>query len=264
MDEDHDPVEAIEESISSRVRDHDVLRDSNEFRSEQVYLDRLTRDFALGLRAASFAFTRYPENSEWLLQSSFDDLLESAISVDLLGHQGVFNVGKRELRYMLEVVVKVVFCDQQVAGNTKLADRIGFINDPRQVPRSSVSVVDDLVFRMVIETQRFIEDVHSAFGSLSGYTHPSKTQLDERFRRAGRGEFSGLESVATLRSFNQKVAACYDLILSLVFEGIGPTTTGDVFIEVLDHEDRWSFRRSKYLRQVSDHFDYKSERNRPK
>lgn len=201
-----------------------------------------------------------PGNEEWLLQASMDDFMESAISIVMLGEQGVFNVGRRELRYLLELATKCVYCDQVAGNGATLAQRIATAGDRSQIPRSSVDVLDRITLRMVRDPVAFQSSVRSAFGALSGYTHVSKHQLDERVRRAQHGEFSGYESARTLEAFNRLVEQTYDLVLVLIFEGIGPAFTGDLFIGVFDEQPAWAFHRSRYVKGVSSQFDHKLER----
>lgn len=104
--------------------------------------------------------------------------------------------------------------------------------------------------------------MHSAFGNLSGYTHMSVKQLDERLKRAEEGEFIGFESPAIVRAFNKLLAQVYDLALTLLFEGIGPSFTGDVFVQVLDSKPDWKFHKGRFMADVSATFDYKAERQR--
>jgi hypothetical protein len=86
--------------------------EDEQYLAQQVALGRLMQDFILAIRSAAIAFTRYPESNRWLLHRFVDDLLESTIAIFVIARQGVFNVGRRELRYLLEAVVKHVFVDQ--------------------------------------------------------------------------------------------------------------------------------------------------------
>lgn len=98
--------------------------------------DRMTAVFLRAIRVANLAFTRYPESDKWLVQRLTDDFMESAISIRVLAAQGAFNVGRREMRYLIEAAVKHVFVDQQVSGDTPLADRPAFLGDlPRRPGR---------------------------------------------------------------------------------------------------------------------------------
>jgi len=255
-----DAFETAARDRAERITAHDKVRDSADFIGEQARLQRLTKDFIEAIRAASFAFTRYPDSEKWLLQSSTDDLLESAVAIHALAEQGVFNAGRRELRYMLELVVKCVFVDQQLPGGTPLDDRVTFAKDTNRVPRSSVDVADQLVIRMLSDPELLANEVRGLFGSLSGYVHVSGTQFDERFVRAKRGELVGFESVKSLRAFNAALTNAYDILLVLIFEGIGPMFTGDLFIQLFDSDPKWKFHKTKYTAQVSSFFDYKTER----
>jgi hypothetical protein len=255
-----DPFVQAAQAFAERLADCETVQAGDEYREQCTYMERLTTDFVLGVRSAALAFTRYPAGREWLLQASIDDLLESAISLVTLAGEGVFNVGRRELRYVLELVVKCVYCDQVLPADAPLRERIALAGDPAQVPRSSVDVVDRLTLRMIPDPLEFVHRFHGAFGALSGYTHVSKPQLEERLRRVERGEFIGFEGPATLRAFNALVAQTYDLVLALVFEGIGPAFTGDLFIQILDDEPSWKFHKGRYVGQISRYFDYKAER----
>jgi hypothetical protein len=257
-----DPIQQLSQELDRRIGEHASIQDSDGFRAQQVLLTRLTSDFVLALRATRMVFTRYPGSGNWIQNRFSDDFLESAVSIGALARQGVFNAGRRELRYMLEAVVKCVFVDQQVPGNTDLQARLAVLNDTSLVPRSRVGPIDRIQLRMVSNPKAFTDAVHSAFGSLSGYTHMSVKQLDERLKRAERGEFTGFESSATVEAFSRLLARIYDLILVLLFEGVGPAFTGDLFVEVLDSEPDWEFHRGSFVREVSSTFDYKWERQR--
>jgi hypothetical protein len=252
----------VSEALEQRMQEWQESAEGEQYVGQQKVLDRITQDFILAVRAATFAFSRYPESDKWLLHRFIDDFLESSVAILALGRQGVFNVGRREMRYLLEAAVKHVFVDQQVEGETPLDVRMMFLNDPRKVPRSSVDPVDRVKIRMLADPTSLRDAVHSAFGSLSSYTHLSTRQLDERLRRAERGEYIGFESAATLETFNRLLVQAYDVILALIFEGIGPSITGDLFITVFDDHPRWRFHRTKFVAEVSRYFDYKSERQR--
>ena len=42
-------------------------------------------------------------------QANVDDLLETVVAIPLLVEQGIFNTARRELRYLLESLVKFVY-----------------------------------------------------------------------------------------------------------------------------------------------------------
>jgi hypothetical protein len=201
-----------------------------------------------------------PENGKWLLQNFMDDFLESALAISALAQYGVFNVGRRELRYLIEAAVKHVYVDQRLPGDTSLSDRLTYLGDTANVPRSSVSPIEKITIRMLKDPSTLAGAVNSAFGNLSGYTHISTKQLEERVRRASRGEFSGFEGAKTLDAFNRVLVQTYDILLALIFEGIGPAFTGDLFIHVFDDAPNWRFHKTAFVREMSRFFDYKHER----
>jgi 2-polyprenyl-3-methyl-5-hydroxy-6-metoxy-1,4-benzoquinol methylase len=248
-----DPVETaareLRERLQAKSTEYEEERGEALFQAEIKALETLTQDFLFTLQLASVTFTRYPHAEEWMLQRFGDDLVESAISVLLLAREGVFNVGRRELRYVLEATTKYVYIDQQLPGDAALVDRVALIGDTTRVPRSSVRPIGAVKFRLV-DPEAIRHAVTSAFGALSGYTHASQNQLDERLRRAARGEWTGFENAATLRTFNRLLFNTYDVVLTLIFEGIGPTFTADIFEQVLSGRERWRYHRGKFVKEV--------------
>ncbi len=195
-------------------------------------------------------------------QANADDLLESVVAIPPLVEQGVFNSGRRELRYLLEALVKFVYVDQQVSGDAPLQERLAFLADNAKVPRSSVDPIDWMTLRLVSQPEEFRAAVKQAFKSLSGYVHPSRSQIDERLRRAARGEFSGFEGPKVVEAFNRLTSQTLDLAVVLICEGIGPAFTGDLHIQLFDDYPDWKFHRTRFAAQVSRYFDYKVERKR--
>lgn len=246
----------LAKDLEGRIRQHDELRDEEGFRAEEKRLNRLTFSFIDAVRAAAVVCTRDPDSARKLLQFSMDDFIESALSIYMLGEQGIFNVGRRELRYMLEAGAKAIFVDEQLPGTASLDERLAYLADNSNVPRSSINVVDQLPLRLLSDPGEFRRSVHSAFGALSGYTHLSKRMLDERVRRISRGEGMGFEQASTLRVFNALVAQTYDLVLAMILEGIGPMFASDLFMYVFDHEERWPYAKTRYLSHISASFNY--------
>ena len=119
-----DPFAAAAEDLRRRIADHEETQETKRYSDAQVHLQRLVQDFAVALRASWFALTRHPKSPGWLLQNSVDDLLESAVALPALTREGIFNVARRELRYMLEATVKYVYVDQQLPADASLEDRI--------------------------------------------------------------------------------------------------------------------------------------------
>jgi hypothetical protein len=254
-----DTYASLAAKLEERIRQHEEFRNREDFQAERTRLGRLTAGFVDAVRSLSFAYARDPESARRLLQFSIDDFIESAVSIHMLGEQGVFNVGRRELRYVLEAAVKAVYVDQRLEGGASLEERLSYLSSHANVPRSSVDVVDQLTLVMLPDHKDFCAEVRSAFGALSGYTHVSRKMLDERVRRVSRGEYLGFESPATLRAFSALVAKTYDVVLALLLEGVGPMFAGDLFLHDFDGKENWPYAKTRRISEISSSFDYKRE-----
>jgi hypothetical protein len=234
--------------------------DSERYQAARTRRARLLGDFVLALRAIWVVNTRDPASPRQLLQNTSDELLESVVAIGLLAEQGIFNAPRRELRFMLEAAVKYAYVDQESPAKAGLRGRSRHLGDTQRVPRSSIEPIKELKLSMLTDPTAFRAAASSAFGALSGYVHPSRPALTERFARVGRGEYSGFETARALEALNRTTAECLDLVIVLLFHGIGPALTGDLFVHWLDEEEDWTFHRTRWVAEVSRFFDYKVER----
>lgn len=236
------------------------VQEDERYKAARAQRERIIGDFAFTLKAIWVVATRDPTSERRLLHNASDELLESAVSIAVLAEQGIFNAPRRELRFMLEAAVKYVYVDQRAPAKATLRGRGRVLGDTRQVPRSTIDPIDGLDLSMLTDPAAFRGAARDAFGTLSGYVHPSRPALTQRLARVGRGEYSGFETGRTLESLNLVTLRCLDLILVLLFHGIGPSFTGDLFIHWLDEQEDWSFHRTRWVAEVSRHFNYKVER----
>jgi hypothetical protein len=249
-----DQIASVAGEVKALIEAHEGTRSTKGYEGAEAHLDRLVQDFVVGLRLSCLAFSRYPQSDNSILQRSIDDLLESVIALRVSSREGTFNAARRELRYLLESAVKYVYVDQQLAGNAPVEERIRFLGDNSKVPRSSISPVDDLTLRMIDDKEEFRQAVGQSFKALSGFIHPSRRASEERLARAARGEFSGFEGPKVLEAFNRLVSQTLDLVLAVIFEGIGPGFSADLFVSLLDEAPRWKFHKTKFVSQVSGSF----------
>src|SRR3954453_14312817 len=239
-----DPFAEAARQLEAELAAHATVKASKRYKDAQTHLSRLLADFSLTLQLSSFYFTRYPHARQWIQQASADDLMESVVAIPTLVEQGIFNSARRELRYLLEALVKFVYVDQQLPGDTPLKDRLAFLADNAKVPRSSVDPIDSMTLRLVAQPDEFRSAVKHAFKALSGYVRPSRTQIEERLRRAARGEFSGFEGPKVVEAFNRLTSQTLDLAVVLICEGIGPAFTGDLYVQLFDEYAGWTFHRT--------------------
>lgn len=256
----NDPFAEARRQIEADLVAHATVKESKRYQDAQTHLSRLLSDFSQTLQLSAVYFTRYPHARQWMQQANVDDLVESVVAIPLLVDQGIFNSALREMRYILEALVKFVYVDQQLPGDSLLEERIAFLADNAKVPRSSVEPIDRMTLRLVPQPDEFRGAVKQAFKSLSAYVHPSRSQIDERLRRAARGEFSGFEGPKVVEAFNRLTSQTLDLAVVLICEGIGPAFTGDLYIQLIDDYPDWKFHRTRFAAQISQNFDHKLER----
>mgnify|MGYP000957628306 CR=1 FL=1 len=244
-----------------RVRAHDALRASATFKEQETRFNRLIRDFAQAFVMGRVAATRNTflcENSLTLQRA--DDIAEAAVSIQALVAEGMHNPARREERYAIESLVKYLLIDQRYP-TALLSERLGRFGG---IERGTIGMVDDIVLFMLKDEVacEFRGEVKSEYARLCRYVHASSPLLRERLSDARRGAFPGLESVRQFESMNRELTRFFDLCLTLLFHAIGSPETGDAFIQVFDDDAGWKFHRTKFMRHVSAHFDYKTERAR--
>lgn len=251
--------EKQEAELKQRQEDFQKLVESDAFKQERKFLSGFSSDAVNTIRNISFYSTRAKTiYDEFLTIRATDDLIQSAISMFFLIDNGIHNIAKREIRYLLEMTVKYLVVDQECDGKP-LSEKTQYLQD--NVPNSSIEVVDrlNLPFDSDINKQ-FKDDVRDVFYKACAFTHPSKLQIDEQIRYYEKGIYLGFETAKMLASVNKTVFRAYDLILTMLFVGFGQSISGDLFIEIYDNNAKWKFHKGKYVRMYSKLFDYKFER----
>src|SRR2546423_8502254 len=114
------PFAEAARQLEADLAAHAIVEASKRYADAQTHLSRLLADFSLTLQLSAVYFTRYPHAQQWIQQANADDLMESVVAIPLLVEQGIFNSARRELRYLLEALVKFVYVDQQLPGDAQL------------------------------------------------------------------------------------------------------------------------------------------------
>lgn len=229
---------------------HVALRSSAGWRNEEQQVGALCFGFIELVQTTAYAFTRYPDAENWLLQSALDEFIESAIAIFQLTDSGIYNTAYRELRYLLESAIKFTYVDQQLPGSTPLSERQRWMHD--NVPRGSISVAEDLSWFVLPETNNVADQAHDAFGKLSAYVHPSLPVMEARQRRTQRQQYIGLEGVQTLRKFRIDLTSSFDLVGALILNGVGGQFSKDI-LEVLLDRDHFRFQRTLNVSGIIEH-----------
>jgi hypothetical protein len=256
----HDPLNDLMKKRDELILRHEELRAQEPFLAQTRRLQRLTEGLAFALQAIWFMSTRNRHiYDEFLSFRFFDDMIQSAVAIWVLAREGQITCAKREMRYMLESCAKHVYVDIKTMG-TPLDAKIAYLEN--KVPRSSVSFTEDFQLYQFTETEskEFMNTVRGTYSFLCSYVHRSREQIEETLHLLEHGISPGFETAKEIEGFNRRLSALYDLVLVLHFNALGMSLTGDVFVHVLDERKDWPFHRTKFVKLLSQYFDYKHER----
>jgi hypothetical protein len=250
---------------NARVEAQRKLMASEAYQSELKFIGRMKFDVIRVLQlclAYSSRDSEFSENS--IVVRSTDDLAQSIMAVWRLAQDGLIAPIKRELRYVLESVVKHLYVDQQMWSRNPtptLAERLTFLHD--NVDPSKIDVRDLLKLEALHpdDAKQLIDELYDTYRDCCAYVHVSRRQIEERLELALKDRSLGFETPEELRKIGRLMFRTFDIALALYFHGYGLTMSGDIFIEVLDDLPEWKFHKGKYVGVVSAYFDYKHERN---
>jgi hypothetical protein len=265
---DDDPLEKamreVQAKRQSAIDAHEALRKSPGYETASRRTSKLIGDYGLALNAVALASTRWSgfENTR-LGVRILDLLLESAVATMSAAHEGLFNAAHRELRFLLEASVKAWWSD---AADDKgaVADKVSYLDD-LGVMRFR-EIVEMLQPRMMDATlaARLMPAITNLYGQLSTRVHPSGAGVGGALNRFQKGGRIGFESIGDLVKMNALIEEVLDLSLASIFESFDESSTGDIFIQVLDDLPKWAFHKTPFVKGVSEHFDYKAERKERK
>ena len=258
----------LNEEHEARVKAQEDLVASPAYQGELKYIRRMTYDISnvLGICLMySHRTGEYFKNS--LMINCTDDIGQSLFAVSHLVEEGLINPGKRELRYIIENIVKNLYVDQCAARQKPpfpgLTERLAFL---KTNVNSTIDVRNQLKLTALPsdKEKQLIDDIYNIYRDCCAYVHVSREQIEERLKAIEKGRSLGFETAKELKSIGQLMFRVYDIVLTLYFHGCGMETTGDVFIDCLDDLTTWKFHKGKYVSIVSAFFNYKYERNTKK
>ncbi|MBV9481936.1 MAG: hypothetical protein JO249_14455 [Acidobacteria bacterium] len=253
-------LEAIIEKRNTAIEAHIALRRSPGFATASKRSETLVADYALGLHTVSLMSTRSSAYGKTLLSlKMLDLLLESAISTQSLIREGMLNPARREMRFLLEASIKAWWCDSV---------------DPSGGVQSKIEFLDDLGlarFREVVDTlrprlldeptrQNLVHIITNVYAQLSTHVHASTGDIGVNLNRFRRGEYVGFEAIADVNRVNELFGRVLDVSLAAIFESFDAALLGDVFVQVFDGNSKWTFHKTRFVKSISSHYDYKAER----
>jgi hypothetical protein len=257
------PIEEYFRKVNSdrdkRILEHEkeVLQ-SNEFKACAKHCSAITRSFINALRSVSLYSTRAKSLYEkFLLIRAIDDLIQSSLGVQSLVMDGVHNMAKREIRYLIELSAKYLVIDQENM-DQDLGSKLKYLDT--DIPRSSIDVVSRMKTPFDPATDlEFKNDISDLFYKSCAYVHPSRKQLEAQLDSYDKGNYIGFESVKQLEEIVRVIFRAYDMILVNVLMDFGHSMSADLFENVFDVTDDFRIGKGKYMKKYSELFDNRRE-----
>ncbi len=220
------------------------------FQEQLRYLSDFSWDAIQTIRILSFYSTRASHIYDKLLTIQVsDDLIQSIIPLRDLVVNGVHNMARREIRYLLETVVKYLVVDQEQIGKA-LTDKMAYLGTA--IPNSSIEVVDRMTTPFNPATdQEFKNEIKDLFYKACAYVHPSQRQIEEQIANYDKGNHLGFETTKMLGSITTLLFRTFDILLTLLFIGFGASMSKDLFEKLFNDEPKWKFHKGKYVKQYA-------------
>lgn len=247
------PIEKLSKTIEQSFTTKDLawtdeVYSSQQYQQEIRFLQTVSMDFVHTVRAISFYSTR-SENiySEFLSIRTIDDLIQSSIGIKLMVENGIYNIAKRELRYLIEMITKYVIVDCLKMGES-FESKTEYLRD--KVPRSSIEIINEYSTPFSDDLKdEFQDEVKDFFYKSCVYVHPSKKQIDEQIKNYEQGCVIGFESAKMFTDMNRVLFRAYDMILVMIFHSFGHSMSKDLFEQLFDENPKWKFHKGKYVKE---------------
>lgn len=226
----------------------DEVYASQQYQQEVRFLQTVSMDFINTVRAISMYSTRSEHiYREFLSIRTIDDLIQSSISIKLMVENGIYNIPKRELRYLIEMTTKYVIVDYLRMGDS-FESKAEYLRD--KVPRSSIEIINEYStpFSGNLKDE-FKSEVKDFFYKSCVYVHPSKKQIDEQIKNYEQGYVIGFESSKMFTDMNKVLFRAYDIILVMILHSFGRSMSKALFEQLLDETPKWKFHKGKYAKE---------------
>lgn len=222
--------------------------------------DFYLRSYLAGVQFIVKDTARDPEYStNHLLSYLAQDFIQSSLSILTLAMEGLQNVAKRELRFVLEASIKICFIQQQSYASS-VADKLEKFD--KELASQRISIKQNLRLSTLPERlhEDFTEEVGRIYGLTSNYVHLSPLQIKERISAVDAGRIVGDQTSDELNEMNLLVSRGLAASLVLLFHSVPDYVAGDWLVEADGQTIDWYFTGSRFIAGIDSHFDYKSER----
>jgi hypothetical protein len=222
--------------------------------------DQMSRAFLSGLSFIVRDTARDPSYFDrHLLSYTAEDYLQSVAALPLLIQEGIHNICRRELRFVLEMSIKLCFI-QQKQYSSDIATKLATFKKELDSTNISVQKQLDLHLLPAAEHAAFYQEVGRLYGESSGYVHLTHAQIIERIALVNQGRTSGKEGPAQIVSLNRLVARGLACSLVFLLHSVPDYVAGDLLVQPDGSSIGWPFAESRYAAFIDEHFDYKAER----
>lgn len=233
---------------------------SDDIRTQLELTDLICRSFLFGLRFAVDDTSRDPSYIEnHLLSYTFQDYLQSTIAIPVLTQAGILNACKRELRFLLEMSIKLCSVQQQQY-ESDVATKLSTLQATFE--STNISMQKGLNLALIPEANRpdFYQEVGRVYGETSSYIHLTLKQILERVDLVNQGRTSGFENGEDLSSLNSLVGRGLACSLVFLLHAVPEYVAGDLLVSEDGSSNDWYFSKSRFIALIDEHFDYKHER----
>lgn len=173
-----DPIEELSKTLEQAFATKnsywkDEVYSSQQYQQEIKFLQTVSMDLIHTVRAISMYSTRNEHiYKEFLSIRTIDDLIQSSIGIKLMVENGIYNIAKRELRYLIEMTTKYVIVDYVKMGES-FKSKTDYLRD--KVPRSSIEIINEYSTPFSDDLKdEFQSEVKDFFYKSCVYVHPSK------------------------------------------------------------------------------------------
>lgn len=217
-------------------------------------------DFLHGVVFLALDNSRDPTFSQnHLLACIADDFLETALALLLMAREGIHNACRRELRFLLEMSIKLCFVQQRSEASST-EDKVALFR--RDLDSPSISLRKRVNLLLLSEPQRepFFEHVGRLYGESSDYVHLTTTQLQRRLELVDSGRKPGAESLEEVVALNQQIHSNLSAAFVFIAHAVPSFAVGDLLVAADGSSHQWALATSKFIAFLDEHFDYKHER----
>lgn len=194
-----------------------------------------------------------------LLSYAAQDYIQSAIALPMLVREGIHNVCRRELRFLLEMSIKICRIQQQDYG-ADVPTKLATLSDTLDTTNISMQKQISLTLIPEPERPRFHQEVGRLYGLTSGYVHWSSDQITERIAQVDQGRTAGYESAADVDALTALLARGLAASLVFILHSVPEYVAGDLLVQSDRQGLDWPFSGSKFIAHLDEYFDYKHER----